>query len=221
MGLVVLPSGLVVYEFEGVIHANGLLIPEASSESGAQENRVEWIDPGGILRESIMGALTGPQPTALLTLIANVAEPRRKIGFVSLQALDELNLQAALKIQSAPEPAARNIKLEAAPAPSVFLWTGQGRSSFVQAAGLGTQAMIVARGSVTVKWAVKGIASAAKVVNHGLGAEPIAVTGSGGFNGSYVETAGYTAEHFEIRAVSTTGEIEAGTERVLNWIAVA
>lgn len=75
--------------------------------------------------------------------------------------------------------------------------------------------------SVEVEWNVKGIASAAATVTHGLGATPKAVAPvAGSFSGSYAEVEALGATTFKVRLVSTTGEIAAGTKRTVYWIAI-
>ncbi len=74
-------------------------------------------------------------------------------------------------------------------------------------------------GTTTVKWGSKNIASSGKVITHKLGETPTFALAGGLFAGNYGEVNALGKTQFEIRLVSTTGEIEVNTERTAFWIA--
>lgn len=83
-------------------------------------------------------------------------------------------------------------------------------------------ASLIRRGKTLVQWSVKGLASALTTVNHGFGTTPGAVVANAGVAASsYAEIAegSVNATSFQVRLVSTAGEVAAETLRAVYWIA--
>lgn len=124
MGLVVLPSGLIEYQFEGVITALGISIPEAENNLAPEHrNSIDWVSAGQIA-EDIFGGVSGP--TSLLNLRANWQRLREN-GILNAEAMNSAGTFSRLQIIA--EAFVQAVAVEAG-AFGVTLINGVGNSSF-------------------------------------------------------------------------------------------
>jgi hypothetical protein len=219
MGLVVLPSGLIVYEFEGAITALGLLLPEATSESAEPENRIGWKDAGGVIREMIFGALAGKfSQIAFLQLLANTVAPRRVEGFITLEAQDETGLGTSLKLDAPLEEAAKTITANAGGAGKRIIG-GDGKSDFIQAPGPTIIKLNV--GAAELEYPGGSVEATPKAIAHLLGRTPVFAAPIFEDAGNVPGSSAYTAEKATYKCQKRDGTSPAaGTKAPFHWVAI-
>lgn len=129
VGQRVTDTGLVEYEFEGVLKALGLTLDEAVA-AGGPPNEISWEDAGGVQRQHIFGLLLGGQhmlelyghsggagfTRAQLQLLSDPAFSRLKtiLGVVEKTIYDSLGRSGFLQL---PEVLARFIDVGVSVAP--------------------------------------------------------------------------------------------------------
>lgn len=177
-GLVVLPSGLVVYEFEGTISALGVFLPEGNFATPEDQNKVIWRDVAQLIHSYIFGAVNVAGTGTLLEIVAN-ATNRRNEGRIDLEVQDSEGRAATLTVDSRHEPGIPQAYIGglAAGLPIVIWKVGleEEESDFWQVAAGTRRAKLDAAGNVTAEWTGEEFRSQVVTVNHTLGAIPKSV----------------------------------------------
>lgn len=207
MGLIVLPSGLVVYEFEGKIKALGLLLPELAAKGAT--GTIQWVE-GEEEREFLFGLRSAHNRSLNMGVLAEAVNASLEI----LGRRDAEGLSARLRAIVG--------------ALTATILDDQGRSSFLQVInGLATvpRRTDYSRISVAAKWGVEEFRSNVITVNHNLGVAPVNVQLTPQTaEGSTVPVTPRIIEGSKTEAsfkfmLQAPIKVAAGTEVLVDWVA--
>lgn len=232
-GLKVLPSGLVVYEFEGHLIATGLDLPDSATVIGESNSRVSWLR-NALQQSYVYGA--NDAAFEYLFLKANAAGGRPG-GSVNLRASDTASNGATFIIQAHPtEHGKVQVQLEDSTLGfiSAVLFQGNRFSSWPMKWKPGgfegpiaeldtTTGPRINYGGVTLRYGPGATQSEVKTIEHGLGRTPsIILTGVENEEGSRLTTVkaiNRGAVTFQVQGNATAG---FGGEAIFeySWLAI-
>lgn len=204
-GLKILPSGEVVYEFEGIIIALGVKLPEATLSEETPINFIEW-QRSGERQESLLGVYNPGVYHALQMLVGS---------------------NNLLTIYSDITNATKNFVSATAFNEQVTLIDGANKSSFPKKYKTNAKDVSDARvnwGTVQLEWPGGSAGSNVSTTNHGLGKTPTSIVLTmGGYPFFFNVVANYgepNSNNFKIQAEFPSGfKPVAGTKINCSWFA--
>jgi hypothetical protein len=187
--LTVTPQGLVGADFTGVINAQGLVLPAATSITPAPVSEVAWkrASDGGLIATLFAYSIAGASQLDITADLASDSVANLELGTQSVDGQSSIELAQSAGTMLAQVTAGAKI---------ATLLDNSGNSSFLK---LATEADVaVSYGQTSENWNNSSPSSPTFTITHGLGRAPTAVlaVSTTGVGIAYT-TQAYTSTTFE------------------------
>lgn len=221
-------KGEVVFEFKGVINAQGLILPRgtfATIES-EKESQVAWASLVKVINSFIAVGLGGGEPIGTEAMFAKINQNRtvnfgafilEVFGIAAKEFYSGIHAEAG-----STGTASTFVRAKAGQGVKVFnntIINAAGQSDYLQL--IETLARKINFGSTVVEWAGGVNATKEATISHGLGTTPLAVLVSAESGlGAFAEYKNAGATTFKVLGQDPFGFPGAGTKCALSWCAI-